>query len=180
MADYRRKPLPYDDRPDGHRLYLSQSVIFTIDEALPKRVGPYWHENVLYVGGRIDGDRRYGMAVVAPEARTARTHYLTDPDSHVDAMRKLRALGLVIVAQVHCHPGSCVEHSDFDDEKAIVLVEGHWSLVIPDYGRSGMMPLERCGFHCFSEGEFRLLTEDAARQRVTIVPQFIDARMETK
>jgi len=86
------------------------------------------------------------------------------------------ACRLHIVAQVHCHPGRGVSHSEIDDEEAIVRADGHWSVVVPHYGLHGILPLTQCGIHCYTQGEFRRLDGRAIATRVSIIPDWIDMR----
>lgn len=134
------------------------------------------HENVLYIAGIILPDRRIGIAAVAPQCLTGPGFYRTDADAHVSVLKALRTYRLQLVGQVHCHPWRYVSHSELDDEEAIVRAAGHWSLVVPHYGTRGMLPLHRCGVHCYTGGQFRRLTRPAIASRVMIVPTLMDLR----
>jgi hypothetical protein len=173
-VEYRKKPLPMEEEKDGPSLVLTPAVVRTIDRLLPKRIGNVSHENVLYIAGVIEPSRRLGVAVIAPKAETGRGHYHTDRASHAEVLDVLGDLGLVVVAQVHCHPGQAVYHSDADDDLAFVRAEGHWSIVVPYYGQKGMQPLRHCGFHRFSKGQFVLLSEDAVSQRILVLPEAVE------
>lgn len=168
-------PLPVDPNPDGHRLGLTESVIEQISIRLPKQVGNEHHENVLYISGIRENGRSIGLMCIQPEAVTTPTSYDTSTASHLTVLKYLRSLGLSLVAQVHCHPGTSVEHSNIDDEKAIVRGEGFWSLVIPQYGLR-KPAFSDWGLHCYTEGVFRWLDEAAAAARLSIVNQFLDLR----
>lgn len=169
-VEYREKPLPEERTLAGPALILTASVIEAIDGLLPKRVGRKQHENVLYIAGIIESMRRVGLAVIAPKAETGPGYYRTDRASHGEVLDALGELGLVIVAQVHCHPGEGVYHSDPDDDLAFVRAEGHWSIVVPHYGLRGMLPLAQCGFHRLHQGAFAFLSEEAVEARVKVVP----------
>jgi len=172
--EHRQKPLPVEESRTGPSLVLTPAVVRTIDHLLPKRVGKVSHENVLYIAGVIEPSRRLGVSVIAPKAETGRGYYRTDRASHAEVLDALGELGLVVVAQVHCHPSRGIYHSDADDDLAFVRAEGHWSIVVPHYGQRGMLPLRDCGFHRFSQGQFFLLSEEAVSQRILVLPEAVE------
>jgi hypothetical protein len=71
-----------------------------------------------------------------------------------------------------------VDHSDGDDEGALVRFEGYWSLVVPLFARDGVLPIERCGVHVFRDGAFRRLSIEAIGTRVKVIPSVLDLRKE--
>jgi len=168
MNLYRIRPLPVDTALNGYRLLLTTKVIELVASMLPKRVDGRSHENVLYLAGSIDGITRCAFEVVVPKAKTAPGSYTTSRDSHAEVLWNLSNRNLVVVGQVHCHPGGAVYHSDADDDLAFIKGEGFWSIVVPNYGEDGMIPLSSCGFHCYSNHAFRLLKEPAVSNRVIV------------
>lgn len=168
-------PLPIDDSPLGHRLVLPTKVISDIERMLPKRVDEVFHENVLYIAGTVMDNVSEALVCIQPEANTTPGSYKTTPRSHLEVLRTLRRLNLVLVGQIHCHPGSYVEHSVIDDQRAVVRGEGFWSIVVPDYGRH-VVSIGSCGVHSFSEGAFRLLSQRALAARVTILEGYPDLK----
>lgn len=174
---YRKTPLPIDRSRSGETLRLTQGVIAAIDRFLPKTVSGRSHENVLYVAGQIVGNVRTGLTVILPVAETGPGHFRTTVTSHSAVLRELARQDLALVAQVHSHPGGAVTHSDLDDEGTIIKGQGFWSIVVPNYGKHGFEPIYRCGFHCFQGGAFRVLTEEAVRSRISVIPGFLDLRL---
>jgi hypothetical protein len=63
----------------------------------------------------------------------------------------LRRLDLLIVAQIHTHPGDH-GHSGGDDVSAVSSVPGFLSIVVPNFDQFDSLPLERCYFHRYLEG----------------------------
>jgi hypothetical protein len=175
VPDHGRR-LVWDAGLEGPRLLLTHSVIQAIEMHLPLQVNMQMYENVIYVAGHILPVGRLGLTAIAPRSVTGPGFYRTDADAHVDVMSALRELRLNLVAQVHCHPGSAVSHSGLDDSEAIVRAEGHWSIVVPYYGRCGILPLTKCGVHCFTHGTFLRLRRPAIMKRVSIVPDWVDLR----
>ena len=173
---YRRTPLPIDNDTFGETLQIPICVVRAIDQLLPKKVRGVNHENVLYLAGVVDANIRTASMVIAPQAETSPGNFKTDRKSHQQVLRALSGLELEIVAQVHSHPGPTVGHSDGDDELAFIKGEGFWSLVIPNYCGKGMLPIEDCGIHCYTTGQFRILDERAVSSRVHVIPDYLDLR----
>lgn len=166
----------WDRDTDGLRLVLTDSVVQYIERQLPLRKSFGNHENVLYIAGLILSSVRVGLTVIAPRCVTGSGFYYTDADTHAMVMSILHKHRLHLVAQVHCHPGSRVSHSGVDDDKAIVRADGHWSIVVPHYGRHGVLPLRKCGIHCYKQGDFQRLSNQAVAARVLIAPAWVDLR----
>ncbi len=73
------------------------------------------------------------------------------------------------LAQIHTHPGTWVEHSEHDDERAYSQRAGALSIVVPNYGRGGVV-LEDCGLHVREEGEWRMLSLEEYDSYLRIIP----------
>jgi hypothetical protein len=117
-----------------------------------KRIPP--HEGLVYWGGRREGNRITITLVIAPKTTSDYGRVITSPRSNFDVVRLLNEYNGVQVAQVHSHPGGCVDHSPGDDDLAAFKVNGLVSIVVPTYCRTGMMPLSSCGIHRYTNGEF--------------------------
>ena len=83
---------------------------------------------------------------------------------------------LEFIAQVHSHPGTYADHSTGDSQGALMPFEGFVSVVVPNYGRSAIWPLCRCGVHRFEGGKFRRLSLDEVDQMFHVVPFLVDMR----
>lgn len=173
----REGPVPADDRTTtGPMLLLTEPVVDAIDHLLRSYGGEDDHEGVVYLGGVEAELGAVALVAISPVAATTRGSFRTDLDANTDVVGTLAELGLVLVGQVHSHPGDWVDHSDGDDEGALVRFEGYWSLVVPTFAREGMRPLARCGVHLYTSKEFRRLSTNAVRSRVSIIPTSVDLR----
>jgi proteasome lid subunit RPN8/RPN11 len=172
----RAHPVPLDDDRCGPTLSIARSAINAAEQHLRGSPDDKDHERVVYLGGLSLGVDSVVMTVMIPHARTTSGSFRTDTDANADVVHALIRHGLVLVGQVHTHPGTWVDHSDGDDEGALVRFEGFWSIVVPSYCREGMGTLARCGVHVFRTGAFRRLTERAVRARVRIAPTDLDLR----
>jgi proteasome lid subunit RPN8/RPN11 len=88
----------------------------------------------------------------------------------------LASAGLELLGQVHSHPGSFVDHSEGDDEMALMPYDGFLSIVVPHYARDGMRPLATCGVHLFERARFRRLDDSEVEARFRVVDDFTDLR----
>jgi proteasome lid subunit RPN8/RPN11 len=83
---------------------------------------------------------------------------------------------LELVGQIHSHPGSFVDHSDGDDDMALMPYDGFYSLVVPNYASIGMQPLTICGIHVFEQSRFRRLKDSEVAKRFRVVDHLADLR----
>lgn len=175
----RARPVTIDDRVMGPSLYLSESVVLEIERLLPTYGAGEEHEGIVYVGGLEVFDGAVALVALSPTAATTWGSFRTDIDANTAVVSALGNLGTSLVAQVHSHPSEWVDHSDGDDEGALVRFPGYWSLVVPSFARGGMRPLEVCGVHLYEEGKFARLTTKAVQARVRLVPASMDLRGTT-
>jgi len=172
----RVAPIPVDDDPGGAVLYLPEPVVAETERLLRTYGGGEAHEGIVYLGGVEVADRAVALAALSPAAETTWGSFRTELAANTAVVQALDRLRLVLVGQIHSHPGTWVDHSDGDDEGALVRFEGYWSLVVPVFAREGMRPLERCGVHRFQRGRFARLTVAAVGARVHVVPPSVDLR----
>lgn len=128
------------------------------------------HEGVVYWAGRSVANDQLAIAAIVPHAQTSARNYQVTAEANAHAIAWMCDHGLELVAQVHSHPGEFVEHSDWDDAHAAFPFEGLWSIVVPNYGRRGLVPIEHCGVHRFESGGFRVLDAAEAAASIRILP----------
>src|SRR5437867_1627638 len=176
MSGGRNGRISVDQRVDGPRLWLPEGVVLETERRLRSYCGPEEHEGVVYWGGTETPGGPVVLTALSPTAATTRGSFRTDADANTTLVLTLARLDLVLVAQVHSHPGDCVDHSDGDDSGALVRFQGFWSLVVPQFARSGMQQLSRLGIHLYDAGQFRRLSSEAVTARVRILPGAVDLR----
>jgi proteasome lid subunit RPN8/RPN11 len=86
---------------------------------------------VLWLGRRRAGGFNVTTGLVPPQ-ESASDRFFVSPSGMAAIFAELRSERLMIVAQVHSHPGDAF-HSDADDEMAIVRHEGAFSIVLPRF-----------------------------------------------
>jgi len=128
------------------------------------------HEKVVYLAGVKRPDVWIATTAIRPKARTTQGSFSTTFAANAAVVAFLSDAGLSLLGQVHTHPGRFVDHSDGDDEGAFMPTENYLSIVVPNYGRQGMLPLERCGVHRYEVGMFRRIADDELASHVCVVP----------
>lgn len=75
--------------------------------------------------------------------------------------------GLVLIAQIHSHPGRAY-HSSTDDEFAVATTVGCFSLVVPDFG-TGQLDIGRfASYRLDAAGKWREIPASRAAQTIVI------------
>lgn len=78
-----------------------------------------------------------------------------------------RDAGLMVVADVHTHPGRA-RQSDLDRKHPMIALQGHIALIVPDFA-SHLAPIERCGVYVYRGGfEWDDFSGNPARQIVRL------------
>jgi hypothetical protein len=138
------------------------------------------HEGIVYWSGVPTSSTWVITTAIAPEAITTAGSYRTSVSANAYVVKSINELKLQMLAQVHGHPTDWVDHSEGDNRGAFMPYDGFYSIILPWYGRRGMLPLETCGIHRFEAGQFVRLNSDEVKQRFTVVPNSIDLRRTLK
>jgi hypothetical protein len=105
--------------------------------------------------------------VVAPQQRMSWGNYHVSAAALTAVVRRLTSVWKPL-AQIHSHPGLRVEHSNYDDR--MMSSRKALSLVFPSYGDwRGSFPVG-VGVHEHQNDYWHLLTDEAAKARVIVVP----------
>ncbi|WP_164731703.1 Mov34/MPN/PAD-1 family protein [Flagellimonas beolgyonensis] len=165
---------------DGLRYSVSQGVINKTEEIL-LQYGTLKNPNegFVYWGGTQNGDDVFINTVVAPDTISTEGSVEVSKESIFFYIKTLSDNNIVHIGQVHSHPSSWVDHSSGDDEWASFKNEGLVSIVVPEYGLNGMLPLKTCGVHRYTFGMFRRLSNSYISKRFNLVDEefkFFDLR----
>lgn len=79
-------------------------------------------------------------------------HASMDAIPGAEVVSETRSRGLIVLAQVHSHPGSAF-HSSTDNCNPFVFSEGFFSIVVPHFGKWGMEPLWKCRVYRYGRDE---------------------------
>ncbi len=127
-------------------------------------------ERIVYWAGVKRPDVWVATTVVRPDAVMTRGSFETSAAANAAVVAYLSDAGLSLVGQIHSHPGGFVDHSGGDDDDAFMPTENAISIVVPNYGREGMLPLDRCGVHRYEAGVFRRLSGAELAASLCVVP----------
>lgn len=130
-------------------------------------------ETVIYWVGEAHQESAVVTSVIRPMQINTTGSFHVTRESNADIVVWLCARKLKLLAQLHTHPGSFVGHSNGDDLGAPLAFFGFYSLVVPNYGRSGILPLQQCGVHVFAN-RFVELPPTIAEKQIQIVPHVAD------
>jgi len=147
---YRQAPLPL--APARGRLIITDSVRRATETALRGFIGPDGrHEGIVFWAGRHAGNDQLAVAVIVPRAIHSRGSVHVSADQVGEAAHQARTRGVVLLAQVHSHPGDDPRHSDADDTLVLMARESMFSIVAARYGDRGITSAEGAGIHQFQD-----------------------------
>jgi len=166
----RRRPLPQGDvrgrfRVGAQVMARTREALVTFAESGKSDGG---HEGLVFWAGEESNDATEYSAVVVPDATHSQFGVFVDELAYGRAVREARSQGLVLLAQVHSHPGRDVRHSDGDDDLIVMPFEGMLSLVVPRYG-VGWSRLDTAGVHQFQDGRWVQCSADSILRSISAV-----------
>lgn len=134
------------------------------------------HEGVVYWAGVNLGDldAKLVTTCIVPEAVTTPGSFTVPAGSEAQVVQAIHDHNLQGIGHVHSHPGSWAGHSPGDDEGAGLVFDGYYSIVVPNYGHSGMCPMTQCGIHCYWDGQFHQLDDSQIEQQISVIASPMD------
>lgn len=170
----QRPPTPY--RPTGRTTKACSLVLAATLRAL--RSTGRTEAGCLWLGKFEAGGDAIVEAVVVPKQTNRPRNYSIAAGAMQQVAVIARPRKWTLVAAVHSHPGSSVEHSEYDDQ--MVPSRSALSLVFANYGVSQNKWPDGIGVHEFSDNYWHLLPGSDAARRVVftdVLPfQFFDLR----
>lgn len=128
------------------------------------------HEGLVFWAGEELGHVTNYSAVIVPAATHSRFGVFVDEAAYGRAVREARSHGLLLLAQVHSHPGRDVRHSDGDDDLIVMPFEGMLSIVVPLYGVE-WSGLETAGVHQYQDGRWTRCLADSVRHFMSVAAE---------
>jgi len=126
------------------------------------------NEGFVYWAGRTAGRDCIALTLYRPNATVTSGSVDIDEAENTRYVEWLRRNQLTHVGQVHTHPPGIDEHSEGDDHWAFMKFRGLLSIVVPNYGKDGMI-IERCAFHFFDGEGFQQLTRVEVRDTIVLL-----------
>lgn len=174
---YRTRPLPTGELRG--RFLVAESVIGETRDALVSfalaGIQDRGHEGLVFWAGWESGPLTMFTSVVIPEARHSKDGVSINEAAYGQCTRAAKARGVVVLAQVHSHPGSDARHSDGDDSLILMPFEGMLSIVVPHYGIR-WNGIEEARVHEFQSGQWVLCSDRSVNRGITVAPATIDVR----
>lgn len=174
---HRRTPLPKGELAGQH--LVTEQTLRTTRKELTRfalaGIREGGHEGLVLWGGRKGDGLTAVTTVVRPRVEHSRGRVHVDEESFGKAARRIRKAGLVLVGQVHSHPGSDTRHSEGDDELIALPTEGLLSIVAPAYGTE-FETIRDASVHQFQDGRWVLCSSESIEDQMTVAPGWIDAR----
>jgi hypothetical protein len=177
---------PVDDTRKERRLYVAplrgrflilEPVITELERVLPTYRGPDGHhEGIAFLCGFERAGETVFTTAIFPDAEHRAGYVRCDEAQFAAASSAARSYGLGLLAQVHTHPKGCTGHSWGDDNMVRPAYEGMLSIVVPDYGLTGLRPLDSLGIHQLQGTQWILAERASIREKVLIIPAGRDLR----
>lgn len=154
------------------RLQATEAV-WHVTDAFFRKMAPRGRETVALWYGVEEPGRHIAVAIGLPRAESQDYNFAI-PSGELERL-SLEAVprGLVVVAQLHAHPGRSTTHSDHDNENAVSFHPGFISVVLPHYGREGL-DIMGCGVHEYDGSQWRKLPAIENAKRIQVVPTVLD------
>jgi proteasome lid subunit RPN8/RPN11 len=181
MKRGQQEPKPYrrelPTAPIRGRFQITGGAITALERLLPTyRDADGSHEGISFLCGYETNGVTLYTTTIAPTADHGYGHVRCSEEDIAAVTKAAREHGLGLLAQVHTHPGGATGHSVGDDEMVFMPFEGMLSIVVPDYGRFGLRPLDSLGVHQYQDGHWVLCERGSTRTNFTILPTVRDLR----
>jgi proteasome lid subunit RPN8/RPN11 len=150
---HRFTPLPLE--PARGHLIIPEAIKTITEATLRGFAGPDGqHEGIVFWAGREDGDDQVVVTTIVPRAVHSRGFVHVSVDQVGEMAYQARSRRLVLLGQVHSHPGDDTRQSDADDNLVLMAREAMFSVVTARYGDRGISPVEGAGIHQFQAGRW--------------------------
>lgn len=157
---------------------MTEDVLVTTWRALRQTAAARREATVRWAGPTFQArmPQQIVTTVIVPEQRNGRYRF----DVLHEATRRMGALlesrRLVNLAQLHTHPGSNVEHSGWDDERAYSSRAGALSIVWPLYA-TALPRFSAWGIHERQDKGWVLLRGKQRGERIVVLSGLEDLRI---
>jgi len=174
---YRTRPLPVGDL-NGEYLLAPSLLDVTRQELIRfalSGIRDGGHEGLVFWGGWESGEGTVLTTVIRPEVDHSYGRVRVSARGYGVAARRARAMGILLIAQVHSHPGDDARHSDGDDEMVGLPTEGMLSVVVPNFGIGLSQPTD-AAVHQFQDGRWVLCSQESVARQVVSAPSLLETR----
>lgn len=167
--------LPPRVTPASPVLYVTDTLLTETGNLIESFACERESEGIVYWFGFEFGSKSIVTTLIVPDADTSRGDIVTSPEANAEALGVIVGTPLVLLGQVHSHPGRGVRHSSTDDRETFARFEHAISIVVPYFARHGI-DLRRCGVHRHTNGVFELVSHKELERHVIVIPGHADLR----
>lgn len=169
---------------DKYKYYFPKEAIKFIEQVL-KEYGsePDPNEGLVYICGSRSESNFFVKMIIAPKTISSYGKVQTSHSMNAKIVSTIVENNLIQIGQIHSHPGKFINHSIGDDEWTAFKVQNLISIVVPYFGKYGILPMIKCGVHRFQSNEFVRLPKGYVKKRFIVtkndmVTKLIDLRNE--
>jgi hypothetical protein len=156
-------------------VYVAESLLTETARLLATFAEVEQSEGVVYWFGLEMGKRAVVTTLIVPDADTSTGAVSTSAAVNAEAVVAVAGTPLVLLGQAHSHPSRWVGHSSVDDRETFAQFPGALSVVVPFYGRRGMV-LAECGVHRHVDGKYRRIKHGYVEEHLRVLPGVRDLR----
>lgn len=156
-------------------VYVAESLLEETARLLATFAAVEDSEGVVYWFGFEMSKRAVVTTLIVPDADTSTGAVSTSAAVNAEAVAVVAGTPLVLLGQAHSHPSRWVGHSWVDDRETFAQFPGALSVVVPFYGRRGMV-LAKCGVHRHIDGQYRRIKRDCVEEHLRVLPGVRDLR----
>jgi len=155
--------------PSISKYHIQKNVLSQTSEHL-KKFGKKKSEALVFWAGWLDEKcEAHVTSCKIPENINWGGGVKVELDGMLQLMNELVKEDLILLAQIHSHPGD-FGHSYGDDLSAASYRKGYVSIVVPNYGLIKLQDLSSCYVHEYDQNwKWSLLNEKEVRDRFKIV-----------
>jgi len=151
-----------------HKVFVPQYILCQTEEHLREHGSRGEEGMVLWSGIKLEKNKAIIKSCTHPQQYCTPVSF----DVPLDESQRINVLleqrKEVIIAQVHTHPGGAF-HSGIDDNFPITFIVGFFSIVVPDFCKSGLRNLLQCGvWEHIGLGKWQELKIDEIKERFII------------
>jgi hypothetical protein len=158
-------------------VYVAESLLEESARLLATFAAVKESEGVVYWFGVEMRKCAVVTTLIVPDADTSTGAVSTSAAVNAEAVAGVAGTPLVLLGQVHSHPFRWVGHSSIDDRDTFAQFPGALSVVVPFYGRRGMV-LAECGVHRHIDGQYRRIKRHDVEEHLRVLPGVRDLRTD--
>lgn len=151
-----------------HLHWLLPNSLLADSLTIMKPQGARGNEGLALWFGSTDGSYAkitHVVELAGPGFRTAPQQMYVSLRAMSTLTNLAERLGVILIGQIHSHPGRYLDLSNVDKERGIRSPD-YLSVVCPFYAQRKLSGIEECGVHVFEDRQFRRMSPGEISQRL--------------